>query len=623
MTVVYVAPDGRDDRPGQSPRASADDGPLRTLHAAVGAARDGDGPGTIRLAPGEYFVEEPVVLTGRDAGLTIETTDDGPVTLIGGREISGWRRDEQDGDLWFADVPTAASGEWDFRLLSVDGRLCPRARLPEEGFFEHESVFDVPWMSTTAGGWKRKPTEKELTTLVYRDGDLGEWLDVRNAELTVYHMWDESMVGLTSLDPETRTVRFSNPAGHPPGGFNVHKYEVWNIREGLTRPGQWRLDRSAGRVVYRPLDGQDMTRIRALAATTETIIRIDGTEDAPVPDVTIRGLRLTVTNTTLMAGGFGALKFDGALTATHAPRCRIDGLEVFTVAGQGVKVFGDEAVVENCHVHDTGAGGVVCRGADALVRDNHVHDVGLTYPSGIGIRGGGKRLRVAHNTVHDTSYSAINAGGDDAVIEANHLYRAMKVLHDGAGIYTTFCERITLRGNFIHDIVDRGGFGASAYYLDEQIADSVIEGNVALRVGWVNHNHMARRNTVRGNVFVTDGDMKVTFLKCEDYTWTGNVCVAGGFLRFTCPESAEITGNVLHARKGLESGPHRAGSGEGESMAVPDGNVTGDPKVTVGEDGRVTFAPDGAAAALGIKPPDVTGAGCPGHTAADRVKQNR
>ena len=30
-------------------------------------------------------------------------------------------------------------------------------------------------------------------------------------------------------------------------------------------------------------------------------------------------------------------------------------------------------------------------------------------------------------------------------------------LHDGAGIYITFCKRVTLRGNYIYDIVDTGG----------------------------------------------------------------------------------------------------------------------------------------------------------------------
>ena len=70
-------------------------------------------------------------------------------------------------------------------MLVVNGRFCRRARLPETGTFTHLSRFKVPWMSTTGGGWKRKPTKQELHTLKYRPEDLGPWLDVNNAEVAV------------------------------------------------------------------------------------------------------------------------------------------------------------------------------------------------------------------------------------------------------------------------------------------------------------------------------------------------------------------------------------------------------------------------------------------------------
>lgn len=63
-------------------------------------------------------------------------------------------------------------------------------------------------MTSTGGGWKRKPTKDELTTLKYREEDLGDWLDANNAEITVYHMWDESLVGVSATDAKTHTVTF-------------------------------------------------------------------------------------------------------------------------------------------------------------------------------------------------------------------------------------------------------------------------------------------------------------------------------------------------------------------------------------------------------------------------------
>lgn len=140
-------------------------------------------------------------------------------------------------------------------MLVVNGRIAPRAGLPEAGRFTHRTGFKVPWMSTTGGGWQRKPTAEELTTLVYKPGDLGSWLDVDDAELTVYHSWDESLVRLRAHDPATHTLGFATPAGHPPRSFGVREYVVWNVRQGMKHPGQWYLNRKAGKLVYWPLPG--------------------------------------------------------------------------------------------------------------------------------------------------------------------------------------------------------------------------------------------------------------------------------------------------------------------------------------------------------------------------------
>jgi hypothetical protein len=56
----------------------------------------------------------------------------------------------------------------------------------------------------------------------------------------------------------------------------------------------------------------------------------------------------------------------------------------------------------------------------------------------------------------------------------------MKVLHDGAAIYLFAARNCVLRGNVARDIVDTGGYGASAYYLDERSTGCVVERNLSL-----------------------------------------------------------------------------------------------------------------------------------------------
>ena len=612
--TFFVATNGSDSWSGRIPQPNAEltDGPFATLHAACRASRK---LGTTQsrkvvVQDGQYFFDKPLVLNVQDAGLTIEAASGAGLCLFGGRKVAGWKKD---GDKFYSVVlPSVKERKWDFRALVVNGRFCPRARLPEKGFFKHLSSFNVPWMTSTGGGWKRKPTNEELTRLKYQAEDLGSWLDINNAELTVYHMWDESLVGVSAMDTESRTLTFANPAGHPPGAFGVKKYVVWNVREGMTEPGQWYLDRTDGKMVYWPLPGEDMSKALVLAPTIESIIRIQGTGDKPARNITIRGLTLSVTTTPLRAGGFGAGKFDGAVSVVYAEGCRLLDLEIVNVGGQGIKASGKGLRIENCHVHHTGACGIRFSGAETIVADNHIHDVGLTYPSAIGLQGGGKDAEISHNEIHDTPYTAINCGGQNNRIEHNLIYRAMLELHDGGGIYCFAGKNLMLRGNFIRDIPDTGGYGSSAYYLDERSENCLVEGNLSLRVDRPSHNHMANKNTIRNNVFIIDADARLTFPKSSNYVFEKNITLAKGGITLENPDAiTTFQNNILFSATGkVQCRKLERYSRMGTYSLEPEnGNLLIDPLLVEFDKGSVTFATDSPAARLGIKPIDVSGAG--------------
>jgi hypothetical protein len=606
MHEFYVAPDGSDRSSG-----GADD-PFATLERARDALRGTRG-GRIVLRGGCYY-EVSLRLGAEDAGVTIEAAPGESPVLYGGQRVTGWEEDQE--GFYCADVPGVREGEWDFRALVVNGRLAQRARFPETGRLEHEDQFDVRWRSTTAGGWEREPTEEELTTLHYKDGDLGEWLDTNNAEITLYHQWDESMVGVKEIEGESRRVKFSNPAGHPPGAFANRgsgagtTYVVWNTREGMRRPGQWYLDRTRGRILYRPLPEEEMSEAHVVAPTTERIICIDGAEEAPVEDVTIRGLRLSATNTPLRAGGFGASNFEGAITARHAPGIRIEDVGVENVAGHGMSLGRcPDATVGRCEAVSAGAGGIYVRGKGSVIEDCLIERVGRMYPSAIGLRAGGG-MRVRHNDIRRTPYSAINAGGgEDTVIEYNRIERAMQRLHDGAAIYVTFCRDYVLRDNVALEIT---ASDAHAYYLDEQAEGCVVEGNLAVGCPWPSHNHMARSNVIRNNVFVHSGEMLLTFPKCEAFRFERNVLWAEGTITFRQFDAIEsmpdnviysVAGSVEVAR-GTDYEP-----GKVEELKPREGTILTDPMLVDPDGGDCRFRRETPAFGRGIEPLSVRKAG--------------
>ena len=616
ILTVYVSPEGEDTNTGSRVR------PVATLAEAVARTRVAPA-GTRRrilLGDGEYHATA-VVLEAIDSGLDILAVRGATPVCYGGLAVTGWQREGGDSPFWYADVPGVREGTRDFRMLVINKRYAVRARFPEQGAIRHASVFPVRWMSSTKGGWERKPTDAELTTLRLEPDSLPASLSVRNAELTLYHAWDESLVGLSDWDRETGCMTFSTPAGHPPGAFGDWKeqarsFVVWNTREGMTCPGQWYLDREAGRVVYWPLACERGEALQVFAPVTESVLRLAGSPEAPVRDIRIKGVTFGITGTPLLAGGFGALRFAGAIEGAYAHGLRLEDVTVRWSGGQGIRVLNSDGLrCQHCTVHDSGAGGIVLSGTDGRVTQTLIHHIGLAYASALGLRFHGERWHVHHNTLHHTPYSAMNAGGRLLRIEHNRFHHIMETLIDGAAIYVFAAKSSLLRGNYTYAVRDEQ---VHAYYLDEQSEDSRVEGNVAVGVPWPIHNHMAWNCSVRGNVCLHAGDMRLSFMNCDGFALARNVFVCSGALHVQSSYTGmrRLDGNVFHSATGTHDWTFtdRLPSLEQNAVPVPvlprvRDSVIADPGCRC-EDGRVYYTDAVLAKRFRLPVPDVSGAGC-------------
>ena len=548
----YVAASGSDAWSGtlEEPNAEKTDGPKATLDAARDASRTkSETPRRIQIGPGRFYLNETLQLDARDSRLSIVGAGQGKTILYGGRRVAGWTQAD-DGPLWVAKLPDDLP-EWSFRVLLVNDALQDRARLPETGYLEHETKFPVRWMSSAGGGWERKPTEEEYKTMQYKAGDLPADLNLKNAEVTVCHMWDESTVTLAAHDPTSRTLTFTERGTHPPGAFGVQRYVVWNTKQGMTRPGQWYLDRQDRKLYYWPPAGVDMAKALVIAPTMQTLVKIDGNSKQPVAQLAIQNLSLSASDAPMRPGGFGALRWPGTLAANHTDQLLIQQVDVSQAGCWGIKVgHGKGLAIRDCRVHHLGGGGIEFSSNGGCVEGNQVHDVGLVSASALGIRGygqEGEKSVIRRNVVHDTPYSGMNVGGTELVIEENLIYRCMKVLHDGAAIYMFGGQRCIMRRNFVRDIVEVGsGYGASAYYLDEKSRECVVAENVSVGTPTPTHNHMTLNCELRDNVFITPGDMKLSFARSSGYKVRGNTFHVGGKLEVRQPDAiTQWDGNLI------------------------------------------------------------------------------
>ena len=508
---------------------------VKSTHEEIQRAIDAGG--RVEFAPGvyenaHYRLTKPVHLVGNGA------------VMAGGSRIV-WT--EGEGGV----LECSVTAEHPIRALVVNGGLRLRCRLPESGYRTHESIFHVKWMSTTGGGWQRKPTYEELTTLKAKKGDL-EGLTLDSAEATIVHSWDDSL--LTVQKVEGDLITFEQPGGHPAGGFGVQNYCLWNVPEAFTKAGTFFHDVAKGRLYYRPMEGED-AQTEAFLPAQESIFYAD----TPVEKVEIEGFTLTATCTPRVAACFGAYKMPGAIDFASVSDSCLHDLTIRATGGYGIRTTGKAANVrvEKCEICGTGAGGVRLGShedeAKSEICDCYVHHVGLYYPSAIGIAAVNCHIR--HNEVCHTSYSAVNCAGDDFVVEGNLLHDAMEVLNDGAAVYSFGSHNGVLRGNLAYGIHPKDGHVLPiAYYLDEVSSGWLVERNVAVDCDYPNHNHMCGGHTYRENIFVNESaglliDMQRASMPNR---YIGNVLSAKDQIVIKTPEGGieEFEDNRYHSADG-------------------------------------------------------------------------
>ena len=534
---IFVATNGSDQNPG------TEASPVATLRHARDLSRQLKGESKrITIKPGIYY-NVSVLLGPEDSGLEIKGASPSAVTLCGGMPIADWRPAKNG---WLRahlppypkiglDFPTP-SGTWEIRMLSVDGEWRPNSRIPRMGYLQSLNEWTIPWTSTAGGGWKEKPTKEDLTSLLFRLGDLPENVDWASAEVEVFHMWDTSESLVSQMAPSKHQLWLTPPLTSPAGAFGVHDYAVLNTPEGLGEPGSWFHDRTSEILVYHPRPGEITENIRVIAPVALSIIGIQGKPNHQVENIRIANLRLESATTKTGAGGPTESGRDGAISFTYASRVVLTNIFIENVAGWGFKgmASGQRIEVRNCTVRNAGAGGIHAGWAyDSQIDGNTVVTTGLRYPGAVAIEWSGSNGEIISNTIANCTYCGIwRQRGATGEIAWNCISNCMTTMRDGGAIYTSFATNDWIHHNFVTNVREPGGYGASGVYLDEQTIKSTVEYNFLTNTTWVIHGHMSADNVIRNNYFSAPQHLRIYFQNCTGWAFEKNVLSAPRYIRF-------------------------------------------------------------------------------------------
>lgn len=538
---VFVSPDGNDSWSGSLDSPAANDGPVATLKRAVEIIRGrkfaADRPArplTVMMRGGTYYLDAPIVFTPADSG-----KPDSPIVyaaypgerpiISAGRKLSGWAS-ARAGSAWELRLPEVVTGKWNFAQLYVAGSRRMRPHLPKKGYYriEHEVA---PSDEVRGRGFDR---------FGFAAGDLkAAWQNSPDIEILILHNWSVSRLRPGRIDEAAREIWLRGKTRE--SWYKLaqgYRYRVDNLREALSDPGEFYLDRQTGVLTYLPKPGEDPQRTEVVAPRFEhALILRPGTANLRFENLTFaHGNWVTPPGGSTFS--MGATGMPAAIVMAGVRNISFDRIAVRNSDGFGVS-FGPGTMfsrVTNSEFGDLGAGAVeIGTGASSvayadlltfqgdkttasnLVENNLMFGLGRVDPAGTAIWIANAHYNVVRNNeIRDTFYTGIQMGGTlgfgPSYNRGNFLFRNLihqigqRVLSDMGGIYTLgISPGCVVSENVIQDVraYDYGGWGL---YADEGSSNIVFERNLVRDTSHESYFlHYGQELLLRHNIFVDAG----------------------------------------------------------------------------------------------------------------------
>ena len=566
---IYVSPQGNDSWSGKDKAVNAAklDGPLLTIQAALDKVaqlrqdkKERNAPIIVLLDDGTYSLDKTLKITPAMSGTPksptiIKAMPNSQPIISGGKTLSNWQINKK--GHWQTTLNDVKNGKWNFIQLFVNYQRRFRPRVPQNGTFLIKERINPPSETVTLGDKKFRFNEGELK---------GTWQNKKDIEVCVFHQWSMSRNLLDQIDETDKTVsvRGSSPSKSSWGQFTTnHRYFLENVKEALTAPGQWYLDRPTGVLTYIPQEGETPEKTIVTAPYTEYLMDLAGEGNSPVEYIQLEGLTFADSNWTTPPDGCTSpqaeITVDGAIRLAGARYCQFSEC-AFRNIGHYAIAFGTachSCMVQYCVFKDIGAGGIRIGGdiyntkswpyeslaisslqnlpekeritSDIQIVANTMSHMGRLHPGGIGVWiGHAANNKVLRNEIYDLYYSATSIGwiwgyGKSVTnhnsVMYNHMHKiGQKLLSDMGAVYTLGISPGTkISYNLIHD-VESFTYGGWGLYTDEGSSDVEMSYNIVYNTKTGSfHQHYGKENKIFNNIFVNSREFQIQRSRTEKH----------------------------------------------------------------------------------------------------------
>jgi hypothetical protein len=294
---IYVAPSGSDQFEGFKEK------PLATLSFALRKARDlrrlkspliKNGIQII-LLDGTYHLDEPIFIRPEDSGTiesptTIEAEHQGKAILSGGITIKNWKKSGSinglpAGKIWEANAPEIAGELVNYRQLWINDNKASRAK---DGNGDQMNRI-LSWNKKEQSCWIPTPS-MNLKNSASLEMMIHQWWATAILRIKSFEVHGDS-TKLSFYQPESR-VQSEHPWPAPwiSKETGNSAFYLMNAMALLDEPGEWYLDVAKRKIYYWPKNNEDLPTANVVAPSIETLVKIEGTIDHPVLNISFNGI---------------------------------------------------------------------------------------------------------------------------------------------------------------------------------------------------------------------------------------------------------------------------------------------------------------------------------------------
>ncbi len=602
QAALYVSPKGSDER-----GTGRLDKPFATPARALAAAR-GTSVKRIFLRTGTYEIAETLTFTREHSGIRMEAWPGESVTLSGGTKLG---------------IKQAGAGRWEaktalsFEQLYVNGQRRYRPRFPKNSYYRVAK--DLPL--TEGRGYER---------LAFEPGQLKEtWSQPREIEVLCFQVWTMARMKIKRIREGANIVEFTGQTIGREGfqAFSEGKrFILENVKEALSDPGEWFLDKPTQTLTYIPLFDEKIGKSEIFAPRLSQLVQIDGAKDVYFGGIIFAHAAWSCPEPgdsfwQAEAHQGAAIEIVGGRNVT-LERCTVKNVGAWAVSfGAGCK----DCQLLSCTLTDLGAGGVKIGEKERqkddeklteriTVTDCLIAHGGRISPAGIGIwLGHSPYNKILRNEITDFYYTGISPGwswgyGESGAhhneIAFNKISKiGQSVLSDMGGIYTLgVAPGTTLHHNIISEI-ESDEYGGWGIYFDEGTTGVIAENNLVYKTRSAPfHQHYGRENSVKNNIFAFGTQAQLMRTRAEEhksFTLEKNIILwkegplLGSNWSGTPDVNYSLSGNLYWKTDG--------------SAQLPEADKTGlvaDPKFTDPLKGDFRLKPGSPAAKIGFVPWD-------------------